>query len=188
MPGKFIVASAALAAGLALTACGSSGGSAASAKPGKNPTAPATADVGPPASAAAPGCLLQYRLWASGPAHAAGDNLTAALNGLAAASAASDIPTIGVTLKRAGTAARALEHYPIPSCADPKGYWHAVLQQIEAAAADGAGTSDGQKTLTIAQGVMKQMPVLERKLATELQVTIPDLTRRASSGAATPAA
>ena len=34
-----------------------------------------------------------------------------------------------------------------------------------------------QKTLTIAQGVMKQMPVLERKLATELQVTIPDLTR-----------
>jgi len=176
MPGKFIVASAALAAGLALTACGSSGSPAASAGPSKSPTAPATTGVGPPASAAAPGCLVQYRLWASGPAHAAGDNLTAALNGLASASAASDVPTIGAALKRAGTAARALEHYPIPGCADPQGYWHAVLRQIETAA-DSAGASNGQETLTIAQGVMKQMPVLERKLATELQVTIPDLTR-----------
>jgi hypothetical protein len=176
MPGKVIVAGAALAAGLALTACGSGGSPAASAGPGKSPTAPATTGVGPPASAAAPGCLVQYRLWASGPAHAAGDNLTAALNGLAAASATSDVPTIGAALRRAGTAARALEHYPIPGCADPQGYWHAVLQQIEAAA-DSAGASGGQKTLTIAQGVMKQMPVLERKLANELQVTIPDLTR-----------
>jgi hypothetical protein len=128
------------------------------------------------ASAASPGCLLQYRLWASGPAHAAGDNLTAALNGLAAASAASEVATASAALKRAGTAARALEDYPIPSCADPQGYWHAVLQQIEGAASS-AGTSQGQGALTIAQGVMKQMPELERKLATELQVTIPDLTR-----------
>ena len=176
MPGKFIVASAALAAGLTLTACGSSGGSAASAGPSKTPKAPAAASAGPVASAASPGCLLQYRLWASGPAHAAGDNLTAALNGLAAASAASDVATASAALKHAGTAVRALEHYPIPSCADPKGYWHAVLQQIEGAA-NSAGTSQGQGTLTIAQGVMKQMPELERKLATELQVTIPDLTR-----------
>ena len=176
MPGKVIVAGAALAAGLALTACGSGGSPAASAGPTSSPTPSAGTAVGPPASAAAPGCLLQYRLWASGPAHAAGDNLTAALNGLAAASEASDIPTIGVTLQRAGTAARALEHYPIPGCADPKGYWHAVLQQI-AGAASNAGTSQGQDSLTIAQGVMKQMPALERKLATELQATIPDLTR-----------
>jgi hypothetical protein len=119
---------------------------------------------------------VQYRLWASGPAHGAGDNLTAALNGLASASAASDIATAGAALKRAGTAARTLGHYPIPACADPKGYWRAVLVRIEAAAAS-AGTSTGQGTLTIAQGVMKQMPALERKLAAELQVTIPDLTR-----------
>ena len=176
MPGKFILASAAFTAGLALTACGSGGSSAAPAGPSKSATAPARASAGPVASAASPGCLLQYRLWASGPEHAAGDNLTAALNGLAAASAASDVATASAALKRAGTAARALEHYPIPSCADPKGYWHAVLQQIEGAA-NGAGASNGQKTLTIAQGVMKQMPVLERKLAAELQVTIPDLTR-----------
>jgi hypothetical protein len=176
MPGKVIVAGAALAAGLALAACGSGGDSAASAGPSKSAAASAGTGAGPVASAASPGCLVQYRLWASGPAHAAGDNLTAALNGLSAASAASDAATVGAALRRAGTAARALEHYPIPSCADPKRYWHAVLQQIEAAA-DSAGTSQGQGTLTIAEGVMKQMPELERKLATELQVTIPDLTR-----------
>jgi hypothetical protein len=176
MPGKVIVAGIALAAGLALTACGSGGGSAASAGPSRPPTASAGSGAGPVASAASPGCLVQYRLWASGPAHAAGDNLTAALNGLASASATSDIATAGAALKRAGTAARTLGHYPIPACADPKGYWRAVLVRIEAAA-DSAGTSTGEGTLTIAQGVMKQMPALERKLATELQVTIPDLTR-----------
>jgi hypothetical protein len=176
MPGKVIVAGAALAAGLALTACGSGGSSAASPGPSRPPTASAGSGAGPVASAASPGCLAQYRLWASGPAHAAGDNLTAALNGLASASAASDIATVGAALKRAGTAARSLGHYPIPACADPNGYWHAVLLRIEAAA-DSAGTSDGQGTLTIAQGVMKQMPALERKLAAELQITIPDLTR-----------
>jgi hypothetical protein len=176
MPGKVIVVGAALAAGLALTACGSGGGSAASAGPSKRPTASAGSGAGPVASAASPSCLVQYRLWASGPAHAAGDNLTAALNGLAAATAASNIATTSAALKRAGTAAKTLEHHPIPSCADPQGYWRAVLLRIEAAA-DSAGTSNGQGTLTIAQGVMKQMPALERKLATELQVTIPDLTR-----------
>jgi hypothetical protein len=176
MPGKVIVAGAALAAGLALTACGSGGGSAASAGPSRPPTASAGLGAGPVASAASPGCMVQYRLWASGPAHAAGDNLTAALNNLAAASAASDIATTSASLKRAGMAAKALEHYPIPACADPQGYWRAVLLRIEAAA-DSAGTSNGPGTLTIAQGVMKQMPALERKLATELQVTIPDLTR-----------
>jgi hypothetical protein len=176
MPGKVIVAGAALAAGLALTACGSGEGSPASAGPSVRPTASAGSGAGPVASAASPGCLVQYRLWASGPAHGAGDNLTAALNGLASASAASDIATAGAALRRAGTAARTLGHYPIPACADPKGYWRAVLVRIEAAA-DSAGTSAGQGTLTIAQGVMKQMPALERKLAAELQVTIPDLTR-----------
>ena len=176
MPGKFILASAALTAGLALTACGSGGGSAAPAGPSRSPTASAGAAAGPVASAASPGCLLQYRLWASGPADATGDNLTAALNGLAAASASSDVTTATAALKRAGTAARALEHYPIPSCADPKGYWRAVLHQIEGAASS-AGTAQGQGALTIAQGVIKQMPQLERKLASELQVTIPDLTR-----------
>lgn len=66
------------------------------------------------------------------------------------------------------------EHYPIPACADPRGYWHAVLLRIEAAA-DHAGTSQGQAALDLAGGVLRQLPALERKLATELEGTVPGL-------------
>jgi hypothetical protein len=111
-------------------------------------------------------------VWGSGPEHAAGENLTAALNGLQAASSASDIPATSAALKRAGMAARTVAHYPIPTCADPKGYWHAVLLRIEAAA---DATSKGQPAPALARAVLRQLPVLERKLATELKGTIPGL-------------
>jgi hypothetical protein len=180
MPRKVILVGAALAAGLTMTACGSGGGSAAS---GGSPVAAAgsgggsAASAGPgAASSPSTSCLLQYRLWNTGPAHAAGENLVAALNTLEAATSTSDIPTTAAALKRAGTAARKLGHYPIPVCADPKGYWHAVLARIRAAA-DNAGTSGGQGALTLAEVALKQMPTLERKLAAELKGTVPGLSQ-----------
>lgn len=162
---RVILASAALVAGLTLMACGSGGGSAA----------PAGSGGGLAASAApSPSCLQQYRLWSSGPAHAAGENLTAALNILQAASSASDISATSAALKRAGVAARTLAQSPIPACADPRGYWRAVLVGIQDAA-DNAGTSQGQETLTAAEVALQRMPTLERKLATELRRTVPAL-------------
>jgi hypothetical protein len=164
MPGKVILASAMLAAGLTSTACAPGGGAVASAGSGGGSSTPAPSQS----------CLQQYRVWGSGPEHAAGENLTAALNRLQAASSASDIPATSTTLRRAGMAARTLEHYPIPTCADPKGYWHTVLLRIEAAA-DHAGTSKGQAALALGGEVLRQLPVLERKLATELKSTVPGL-------------
>ena len=158
-----IVASAALAAGLTLMACGSGGGSAAPAESG-----------GGVAASASPSCMQQYRVWSSGPAHAAGENLTAALNILQAASSASDIGATSAALKRAGVAARTVAQSPIPACADPMGYWRAVLVGIQDAA-DNAGTSQGQEALTAAGVALKRMPVLERKLAAELRRTVPGL-------------
>ena len=158
-----IVASAALAAGLTLMACGSGGGSAAPAESG-----------GGVAASASPSCMQQYRVWSSGPAHAAGENLTAALNILQAASSASDIGATSAALKRAAMAARTLAQSPIPACADPRGYWRAVLVGIQDAA-DNAGTSQGQEALTAAGVALKRMPVLERKLAAELRRTVPGL-------------
>jgi hypothetical protein len=160
-----IVASAALAAGLTLMACGSGGGSAAPAGSG-----------GGVAASAPPSCVQQYRVWSSGPAHAAGENLTAALNILQAASSASDIGATSAALKRAGVAARTLAQSPIPACADPRGYWRAVLVGIQDAA-DNAGTSQGQGALTAAGVALKRMPVLERKLAAELRRTVPGLSQ-----------
>ena len=160
-----IVASAALAAGLTLMACGSGVGSAAPAGSGGGVAASA-----PPS----PSCMQQYRVWSSGPAQEAGENLTAALNILQAASSASDIGATSAALKHAGVAARTLAQSPIPACADPGGYWRAVLVGIQDAA-DNAGTSQGQEALTAAGVALKRMPVLERKLAAELRRTVPGL-------------
>ena len=164
MPCKVILAGAMLAAALTSTACASGGGAEASAGSGGGSAAPAPS----------PSCLQQYRGWGSGPEHAAGENLTAALTRLQAASSASDVPATSAALKRAGMAARTLEHYPIPACADPKGYWHAVLLRIEVAA-DHAGASNGQTALALAGEVLRRLPVLERNLATELKGTVPGL-------------
>jgi hypothetical protein len=166
MPHKAILAGAALAAGLTLTACGSGGGSAPSAGSGAAPAAST-----PPQA-----CLQQYHSWNSGPEHAAGENLVTALNSLEAAISGSDVATTSAALVHAGQAAKVLALYPIPKCADPKGYWHAGLARIQAAA-DNASGSKGQQVLTIAAGALKQMPALDRQLAAELKRTVPGLNQ-----------
>ena len=155
MPRTILLAGAALTAALTLTACGSGGSSAAS----------------PP-----PSCLQQYRSWNAGPAHAAGENLVAALNGVEAANAALKNSTTNAALKRAGAAATALARYPIPNCADPKGYWRAVLVQIQAAAHNARGS--GQGALVAAAVVLHNMPALDLKLASELKQTVPGLNKQ----------
>jgi hypothetical protein len=155
MPRKVVLASGVLAAGLTLAACGS-GGSAAAPPP--------------------PSCLQQYRSWDSGPSHAAGENLVAALNSVEAASSTADVATTSAALQRAGTAARTLTRYPIPRCADPQGYWRAVLVRVQAAAH--AGTPSGPGTLAAAAGALKEMPALDRKLAAELTRTVPGLNQK----------
>lgn len=155
MPRTILLAGAALTAALTLTACGSGGSSAAS----------------PPRS-----CLQQYRSWNAGPAHAAGENLVAALNGVEAANAALKNSTTNAALKRAGAAATVLARYPIPNCADPKGYWRAVLVQIQAAAHNARGS--GQGALVAAAVVLHNMPALDIKLANELKQTVPGLNKQ----------
>jgi hypothetical protein len=155
MPRKVWLVSGALAAGLTLAACGSGGGSAA-----------------PPA----PSCLQQYRSWDAGPSHAAGENLVAALNAVEAASSTADVATTSAALQRAGTAARTVARYPIPRCADPQGYWRAVVTAVQAAAH--RGTPAGPGTLAAAAGALKEMPALDRKLAAELRRTVPGLEQK----------
>ena len=155
MPRTIVLAGAALTAALTLTACGSGGGAAAST----------------PRS-----CLQQYRSWNAGPAHAAGENLVAALNGVEAANAALKNSTTNAALKRAGAAATVLARYPIPNCADPKGYWRAVLVQIQAAAHNARGS--GQGALVAAAVVLHNMPALDLKLASELKQTVPGLNKQ----------
>jgi len=162
MPRKVFLAAATLAAGLTLAACGSGSGAGT---------------AGGAAAPPPPSCLRQYHTWDLGPAHAAGENLVAALNGIQAASAALNNSTTAAALKQDGTAAQALAHYPIPKCADPKGYWRAVLVKIQAAA---AADPSGQGALIAAAVVLHDMPALDRKLATELTQTVPGLSKQKS--------
>jgi dihydrodipicolinate synthase/N-acetylneuraminate lyase len=157
MPRTIVLAGAALTATLTLAACGSGGGSGSAASPPRP-------------------CLQQYNSWNAGPAHAAGENLVAALNGVEAANAALTNSTTNAALKRAGTAATTLARYPIPKCADPKGYWRAVIVQIQTAAHN-ASTS-GQGALVAAAVVLHNMPALDLKLANELKQTIPGLSKQ----------
>jgi hypothetical protein len=157
MPRTILLAGAAFAAALTLTACGSGGNSAAP----------------PPRS-----CLQQYRSWDAGPAHAAGENLVGTLNGVEAANAALNNSATNAALKRAGVAATALGRYPIPKCADPKGYWRAVIVQIQTAAHN--ASASGQGALVAAAVVLHNMPGLDLKLADELRQTVPGLIKQQS--------
>jgi hypothetical protein len=65
-------------------------------------------------------------------------------------------------LKKTRPALTRAARYPMPACADPKGYWAALLMHVNAAAASTASTA----TLTAA---MKGVPTLARELNAELQ-------------------
>lgn len=158
MPRTTVVTPALLAAALTLTACGPAAGSPASGAP-------------------SPSCLQQYRAWESGPAHGAGENLVVALNAVQAASSALDASTTSADLERAGAAAGRLARSPLPKCADPKGYWHAVIARVRSAA-DNASRAKGMASLLIAEAPLRQMPALERSLAAELKQTLPGLNQR----------
>ena len=104
-------------------------------------------------------CRQKYNAWAQGPAK----ELVAALNAVDSASTAKDKPALTAALKQAGPAVVSSAHYPIPACADPKGYWTPLLMHVNAAAGN-AGSASGLSDL-------KGLPEIERKLGAELKRT-----------------
>lgn len=142
----------ALAAVVALTACGSH-------------VASTTAAAAP---AATESCHQQYEAWKTGPAKAEAKKLAGALRALQ--SAGEDLVLVTDSLKRAGRIAHQLQAYPMPACADPAGYWRKTLADIRAGG-DNASTSSGLGAVLLAMAPLKKAPALERKLAAELKTT-----------------
>lgn len=70
-------------------------------------------------------------------ARAPGKKLVTALNAVQSASDSEDVPVLLAALKTAGAAAASSARYPMPSCADPHGYWGAMLARIRADATPG---------------------------------------------------
>jgi hypothetical protein len=131
---------------------------------------PAAAAHHATAGAPSPSCAQQYAAWKRGGALAPGKRLAAALQAAQSASASEDIPATLAALKTAGSAAAGLGRYPMPACADPGGYWSAILARIRAAG-DNAGTASGLAALLLAEAPLQAVPGLQAELAAELQRT-----------------
>jgi hypothetical protein len=154
-----------LAAAIALvTGCGATAPPPAS-------QAGASASTTPSASAAAstpPSCHQQYKTWQDGPARPLGKQIVPALKKVDTAATSEDIPELNSALKAAGDIARRLTAYPMPACADPKGYWTKMLRYLQAAG-DNASTSSGLAGLITAMAPLEKVPAVENKLEAEIK-------------------
>lgn len=138
---KRIVLAAVGAAVLGLTACSSSGAPAA---------APGNAPV--PVS-----CAQKYQTWE----HGKGTGLVATFHAVSVASAAGNPKVLTTTLKKARPAVAQAARYPVPACADPRGYWNVLLMHVNAAVGS-KGSASG------ARAALKGVPAIEKKLTAEL--------------------
>jgi hypothetical protein len=107
-------------------------------------------------------CPQEYKVWKQGPAK----RLVGALNAVGSASTTGDTSALAAALKQAGPAVDKASRYPIPACADPKGYWTVLLMHVNAAESSGGPGSDS--VALALQGV----PKIERQLSVELKSTV----------------
>lgn len=142
---------------VALAAC-----AAAPASPPAATPKPSTAHQ------AAVSCKAQYDAWKTGPAKALAARMMSDLNKVSAAGTTEDVPALNAALHAAGNDARALKAYPMPSCADPAGYWSQMLGYIQAGG-DNASTSSGLSGLLLAMAPLEKVKPLGDKLTAELK-------------------
>jgi hypothetical protein len=104
------------------------------------------------AGSAAP-CAQQYHAWQNGSAHSAIIGFEAAQQALANESSSGKPALIAAAMHILGQRAAALASFPVPACADPNGYFAALLSRI--------GTVTGEvgphATLTILQQAINQL-------------------------------
>jgi hypothetical protein len=137
-----------------LTACGTGSGG--------QPSHPVTsAAISPGSSSPRAGalagnttaCAQQYHAWQTGAAHSAIINFEAAQQVLGSDSSSGKPALIAATIHILGQRAAALASFPVPACADPHGYFAALLSRI--------GTVSGEvgpdTTLTILQQAINQL-------------------------------
>ena len=146
---RIILAAIGAAAAVGLTACG---GNAAA------PTAvPAShkAVVRVPVS-----CGVQYSAWA----HGHGKGLIATVTAVSSAATAGNPHALKGALKKARPSIALAARHPMPGCADPRGYWYALLMHVNAAAAKGSSAVNRRAAL-------QRAPHIQHELTTELKQT-----------------
>jgi hypothetical protein len=141
----FIVAGAAVAAGLTACSGGSGGGGHAA-----DPAASHKTVVRVPVS-----CGEQYSAWARG----RGKGLVAAVDAVGSAAAAGNPHALKAALKKARPAIVSAAKHQMPGCADPRGYWYVLLMHVNAAAAKGMSASSIRAALDGVAHIQHQLTV-----------------------------
>lgn len=152
----FIAGCAAIAG---LTACTHTAAPSAAGSSGTAGSSGAVARPSPTSThtVSAAACKQQYDAWKQGP----GEGVVSSLTAIDSA-AATGTSELKAELKKSMPVLARAARYPVPSCADPNGYWIAVMMHMNAAAASTGSAS----TLTVA---MKGVPSITHKLVAELK-------------------
>ncbi len=108
-------------------------------------------------------CSQRYDAWRHGPAR----KLIIAIAAVDAATKAHDLAARKAAVRKAGRMVGGADRHPIPACADPRGYWTALLMHVTAAAAS-ASSGSGRASIRLA---LKGVSTLRRELSAELQRT-----------------
>jgi hypothetical protein len=103
-------------------------------------------------------CGQQYQAWE----HGQGSGVLPALHAVSVAGAAGNFKVLTVALKKAGPTVARATRYPVPACADPRGYWSVLLMHMNAAVASKASASS-------VRAAMKGVPKIESELTAEIQ-------------------
>lgn len=146
---KRLALAAASAAVVGLTACSHTAA----------PTA-ASASHSTITSAMPVSCSQEYQTWE----HGKGKGLIATFRAVSAASAAGDPQVLTAALKKARPAMARAARYPVPACADPRGYWIVLLMHMDAAVAS-KGPASSVRAAT------KDVFKIEQELTAELKAT-----------------
>lgn len=141
----FVAAGAAV---LGLTAC------THDASPGATPAGRGTSAVAVPVS-----CSQQYRTWARGE----GNALMDALEAVSSAAAGGHAHVLTGALRHARPAVDKATLHPIPACADPRGYWSALLMHVNAAVAGNGRAS--------VRAALRDVPKIHHQLVAEVRET-----------------
>jgi hypothetical protein len=108
-------------------------------------------------------CPQRYDAWKNGPAKKA----ITVVNSVATSSTGKGIQVQETALKSVAPAVDAAARYPMPTCADPKGYWNALLLHVNAAV-ESLKSTDATTSIKVA---LNDVPQLEHELSAELMRT-----------------
>lgn len=147
---KRIAFGAVAAVALGITACSNS------AAPASAPASHSTASPVVQAS-----CSQQYHDWGQGN----GKGVMAALHTVSTASTAKNPQALKAELQKVKPAVAKATRYPLPGCADPRGYFTVLMMHVTAAVSSKGSTAS-------AQAAMKGVAAIEQELVTEVHAVV----------------